>query len=146
MAAPVIEVREEPKTPAVEVVDRLPEGDGRPFPYGHRPEDWVLTSAVPPPPVAPVEPELVPVPRSVFDDDFFKTGRIAPATPSVADTRMPSARGFETPDGVRPVRMQSEPEPAAFVPAEPVVRPFGGTHGAQESDELDIPAFLRRGN
>jgi cell division protein FtsZ len=148
MEAPVFEVRVEQPPPAAEVVEqRLPEGDGRPFPYGHRPEDWVLT------PGPEVEPELVPVPRSVFDDEFFRTGRVAPSAPpppavaSSVDSRMPSARGFETPDAARPLRLQSEPEPQHYVPTEPVVRTFGGGQEHHpESDELDIPAFLRRGH
>ncbi len=147
--APVLEVRQEQPRAAEVVEQRLPERDGRPFPYGHRSEDWVLTPAPEPP--QSVQAELVPVPRSVFDDEFFRTGRVAPTAPPpvppAADNRMPSARGFETPDAVRPFRLQSEPEPTPYVPTEPVVRTFGGgQEHRSESDELDIPAFLRRGH
>ena len=96
------------------------------------------------------EPELVPVPRSVFDDDFFRTGRFPAAAvqPVASEHRMPSARGFDHPDAVRPLRIQSEPEVSGFTSSEPVIRipaTFAGSE-PQESDELDIPAFLRRGN
>ena len=141
-----IEVHE-PK-PAAEVVEQaLPVAEERPFPYARRQEDWALTPSEPAP---TPEPELVPVPRSVFDDDFFRTGRVTASTPPpvVADTRMPSARGFDSPDMVRPMRIQSEPENAPFMPTEPVVRVSAYTQAVEtpETDELDIPAFLRRGH
>jgi len=99
-------------------------------------------------------PELVPVPRSVFDDDFFRPGSRASSVP-VNDGRMPSARGFDSPDGPRSPRVQFaesfEPAAAREVGvAEPVVRAvaFPGAMAPEpvESDELDIPTFLRRGN
>ena len=111
--------------------------------------------AATPPPPAP-EPELRAVPRSVFDDDFFRTRSTEAAAP--ADTRMPSARGFDSPDPPRPLRVQFDDTPAPpartfdaeHAVAEPVVRvpTFSGYAPAEpvESDELDIPAFLRRGN
>ncbi|MGA2897121.1 MAG: cell division protein FtsZ [Acidobacteriaceae bacterium] len=76
----------------------------------------------------PSEPELVPVAASVFDDEFFRTPRVRlrpavepdPADPSVADP------------GTREVRLFAG---ASASPA-----------GPSESDELDIPAFLRRGH
>jgi cell division protein FtsZ len=98
--------------------------------------------------------ELIPVPRSVFDDDFFRASArellAAPPAP-VSDSRMPSARGFDSPDSQRPIRLQYEEshrpgaeskvsEPAVRVPV------FAGSSTPQhtEADELDIPAFLRR--
>jgi cell division protein FtsZ len=91
---------------------------------------------------APVE--LVPVPASVFDDDFF---------------RAPAARGEKAAEAERareathfsaPVRVQQEDirtltddvgESSVRIPA------FGSAAvAAAEPDELDIPAFLRRGN
>ena len=105
-------------------------------------------------PPAPVQ-ELVPVPRSVFDDDFFQSSRrIAAAEEAAAeirpDTRMPSARGFDSPDTPRPLRVQfSEPMATEIGVADPIVRvpAFSGvTSEPAESDELDIPAFLRRGH
>ncbi len=102
-------------------------------------------------------PELVPVPRSVFDDDFFKIPArqmLAPA-PAV-DTRLPSARGFDSPDSVRPLRVQFEDANRAIetilepTVAEPAVRGAAFTSAVvrepAEADELDIPAFLRRGH
>ena len=76
----------------------------------------------------PSEPELVPVAASVFDDEFFRTPRVRlrpavepdPADPSLADP------------GTREVRLFAG---ASASPA-----------GPSESDELDIPAFLRRGH
>jgi len=108
-------------------------------------------------------PELIPVPRSVFDDDFFRarTSEARAAAESDRadraeriDTRMPSARGFDSPDAPRTLRVQLQesnhsPEPAHDYPvAEPSVRNpgFPTMHESSESDELDIPAFLRRGN
>jgi cell division protein FtsZ len=101
-------------------------------------------------------PELIPVPRSVFDDDFFRSaGREGRERASDAqDHRMPSARGFDSPDNQRPLRVQYQEVAHAYEPsseypvAEPKVRvpAFTGTVPAEttESDELDIPAFLRR--
>jgi cell division protein FtsZ len=102
--------------------------------------------------------ELVPVARSVFDDEFFTKPRFLPPADPL-DTRMPSARGFDSPDSTRPLRLhydESPRPPAPAVPAEnfsvadPVMRVpvFANTVPAEpaESDELDIPAFLRRGH
>lgn len=102
-------------------------------------------------------PELIPVPRSVFDDDFFRVpARQLLAQDPVVDTRMPSARGFDSPDAPRPIRMQYEDANRAIESilespvAEPAVRPpaFTGSAAREpaEADELDIPAFLRRGH
>jgi cell division protein FtsZ len=98
------------------------------------------------------EPELIPVPRSVFDDDFFRASARELLSPE--PERMPSARGFDSPDAARPVRLHVEqpgserlPEPAV---AEPIVRvaAFSGSAAREpaDADELDIPAFLRRGH
>ncbi len=117
-----------------------------------------------PPPISFPEPhrqELVPVPRSVFDDDFFRSSawkedarREPEARAEVPDNRMPSARGFDSPDAPRPLRVQFQEsprgpsEPAEYTVAEPSVRvpAFSGVAASEpsESDELDIPAFLRR--
>jgi cell division protein FtsZ len=149
---PVFEVRQTAST--VEVQDRpLPELEERLSGFARRFDEWSLTpngqSAAPaqvPSAVPPTAPELVPVPRSVFDDDFFRTGR-EPATPPPPpmpppEGRMPSARGFDSPDAVRPARLQPEPE------AQPAVRlsQFAPAVEPSETDELDIPAFLRRGH
>ena len=156
--APVaIEVKPEVARPVVEVVSQIqpvapppaPSFEEQPSPYGRRAEDWQLT-----PPHPEHVPELVPVPRSVFDDDFFRTGRVAPSSPPPAptpDTRMPSARGFDSPDSARPLRITQEPDSHPSFPTvpEPSVRvpSFSGyAPETKEADELDIPAFLRRGH
>jgi cell division protein FtsZ len=94
------------------------------------------------------EPELRTVPASVFDDDFFQRPpeRVSPSY-VVADETVRIEVGLR--------------EPAYFSPAENVqpdvpsvdtgVRtPFSGSTSAPvdaaEPDELDIPAFLRRGH
>ena len=103
-------------------------------------------------------PELVPVPRSVFDDDFFRAAAQELREPGGVgqESRMPSARGFDSPDSHRPLRVQYQDASRVFehateyAVAEPVVRtpPFTGVVAAEpaESDELDIPAFLRKGH
>jgi cell division protein FtsZ len=155
-AAPAIEVQPEIAQPMAEVVSQIPQVapppaptfEEQPFPYGRRSEDWQLTPLQQP----EHAPELVPVPRSVFDDDFFRTGRVNAAPPAPApDTRMPSARGFDSPDANRPLRIMPEPEShQSFPPVqEPTVRvpSFSGyAPENKEGDELDIPAFLRRGH
>jgi cell division protein FtsZ len=144
-----------------------------------------VSAAAPPPVVAPVE--LVPVPASVFDDDFFKTPvpRFADATSARAQSSVssvvkptepasapipipvpiPDARHFTGVSDVQLVEVRKLAESSAtgtplarenprenVVGADPVVR--AGTFAAAtlvetelaEPDELDIPAFLRRGN
>jgi cell division protein FtsZ len=108
------------------------------------------------------EAELIPVPRSVFDDDFFRvSARELLAPQHAVETRTPSSRGFDSPDTSRPLRLTYEEptrgheaareavrEPVAV--AEPAVRaPMYSGSPAREpapADELDIPAFLRRGH
>jgi len=103
------------------------------------------------------EPELVPVKASVFDDDFFRA--------SSARGEMISEEGglperFRGPTHVSspvssPVRVQQEEIRSAveeISPVEASVRApsFGGAAmmaaDLAAPDELDIPAFLRRGN
>ena len=140
IAPPVIEVRDAAQKVEVQELP-LPDVTDLHLPQPRRMEGWTLSPAEP-------QPELVPVPRSVFDDDFFRTGRLPSSPP--ADSRMPSARGFDSPDSVRPVRVQQvEPAPQQlYGVAEPALRGTGfpGNAEAPEADELDIPAFLRRGN
>ncbi|WP_263365073.1 cell division protein FtsZ [Edaphobacter bradus] len=86
------------------------------------------------------EPELVPVPASVFDDDFFKVAppRFVPSH-SIDDSVRVEAH-FAAPANVQPEATPVDITPRAA---------FGGAAVAQaepEADELDIPAFLRRGN
>jgi len=106
-------------------------------------------------------PELVPVRASVFDDDFFKT-----PVPRFGD--LPKAEGresmiqrFSAAADVQSEEVRTELSPApmgksvpleASAPIEPMTRTgsfteLAGVEAEQaESDELDIPAFLRRGN
>ena len=93
--------------------------------------------------------ELVPVPASVFDDDFFRAASARETQASAAD------RGREQTYFSAPARVPQEPgrslagegfaaETAVRVPS------YGGgaavSQDHAEPDELDIPAFLRRGN
>ncbi len=98
--------------------------------------------------------ELVPVPRSVFDDDFFRVSAGKAPQGGAAEEWLGG-------DGGRSLRVQySDPERGSVEPAggeraaefgEAVVRVPSSFVAAlapepEESDELDIPAFLRRGN
>jgi cell division protein FtsZ len=90
-------------------------------------------------------PELVPVAASVFDDDFFKSRT---AREEVTEPTMPERYREPAHVGVAAYVHQednrSTVEPSGRVPA------FGGPVAVAtdhaEPDELDIPAFLRRGN
>jgi cell division protein FtsZ len=89
-------------------------------------------------------PELVPVKASVFDDDFFRA----------STSRAELVPGAEPLHSSAPVRVQQEEISSVteeVFPLEASVRvpSFGGGSAAvahPEPDELDIPAFLRRGN
>jgi cell division protein FtsZ len=127
----------------------------------------------PEPPIAPVVerkepvdevepfilPELVPVPASVFDDDFFKASQSRAEVEAVGKVERVET---ELPDRFRepthfspPVHVQHES--VRRIADEPNVGDasvrlpsFGGAVAVPadhvEPDELDIPAFLRRGN
>ena len=105
---------------------------------------------------ASAPPELIPVPASVFDDDFFRSARKARAQEAEAHgpERVPE-RVKEQNHLSAPMRVQPGParSGAEELPgADPVARvpSFGGGIAAApdhtEPDELDIPAFLRRGS
>jgi cell division protein FtsZ len=102
-------------------------------------------------------PELVPVRASVFDDDFFRASSARAEMGSGGNGMeggLPElfrdASHFSAPVRVEKEEIRSVTE--EVFPAEAAVRvPFGGgsvaaTVDHAESDELDIPAFLRRGN
>jgi cell division protein FtsZ len=108
--------------------------------------------------VEPVaQPELIPVPASVFDDDFFRAASPRVEPPAEIDRR---ENGF--PQGAREsthfssaVRVQHEDihgiaEEVAVGDGLIRGQATGGSAvaatNAAEPDELDIPAFLRRGN
>ncbi len=88
------------------------------------------------------EPELVPVPASVFDDEFFTNPLPRMREPQVVD----GSNRFETTHFPASAAVQQD----GVAPDAAVRAPFGGAAVAQaentEADELDIPAFLRRGN
>lgn len=114
------------------------------------------------PPMAPMEAEaeLLPVPASVFDDEFFRatrTGEDADLDTDEFDRMEPAQVRSEARSEAHyaaPGRVQSEESWGAVAEtpvAEVSVRaPLYGGEVAQvgrvEPDELDIPAFLRRGN
>jgi cell division protein FtsZ len=88
------------------------------------------------------EPELLPVPASVFDDDFFRS-----SPPRVAVSHMPN----------EPIRVETGVRETAYFDPNGAVQvsdPTGDTvvhapfsaavRDPAEPDELDIPAFLRR--
>jgi cell division protein FtsZ len=81
-------------------------------------------------PQAQQGPELVPVPASVFDDDFFLRGRRR------SEDQTPAEPAFDAEPQLRTdVRV---PTFGGLAPATEPEQP--------EHDELDIPAFLRRGS
>jgi cell division protein FtsZ len=95
-------------------------------------------------------PELVPVPASVFDDAFFRSAPGSNEAEDDSEEVLPERRRdpnhFSAAGRVQQENVRvSEP-----VVADAVVRgpALGGASTAEEaeSDELDIPAFLRRGN
>ena len=110
---------------------------------------------------APVheQQELVPVRASVFDDDFFRGPKVQPQAVPVS----PTESHYE-PKVVHEVERVASPEPAesiAPIAVAPVAAEDAGTLWPQarvpsfsgyasgesssaESDELDIPAFLRK--
>jgi cell division protein FtsZ len=97
------------------------------------------------------EPELKPVPASVFDDDFFRPRSDHSPQPAARDTPARAKEDYDIPKSLRIQYAEArEASPAASLPEPgPRVPSFAGAtpaSGPQESDELDIPAFLRRGN
>ena len=85
-------------------------------------------------------PGLVPVPASIFDDDFFSAARReserAQEESASADRANP---GHEEQPGTPQLRSEVRvPTFAGLAPAPP--------DQPEETDELDIPAFLRRSN
>ena len=81
----------------------------------------------------PFEPELVPVAASVFDDEFFRTPRVRLRPATMPDLAAPDPA-----------------DPSLAEPGTREVRLFAGASaspaGPSETDELDIPAFLRHGH
>ena len=100
------------------------------------------------------EPQLKPVPASVFDDDFFRPSFLRgsrPAEPPVDAAPARAQEDYEIPKPLRTQYAESRQKATGAAPLEPTVRvpSFAGGQSVvpgADSDELDIPAFLRRGN
>ncbi len=86
-------------------------------------------------------PELIPVPASVFDDDFFRkpNDELRASAPAVSGWPPEPTRDEAVPAAVK-LREEETRWPEAKVLS------FAGYAGdtVRETDELDIPAFLRR--
>ena len=118
-------------------------------------------------------PEPVPARSSVFDDDFFRVSARPLASPEPAEAISPRSAALDTPSDRSDPWAWASPHPVAApvvqrweveAPSEsgrsgqPVrpghasgsfgaaETPLGSENDRAESDELDIPAFLRRGN
>jgi cell division protein FtsZ len=107
------------------------------------PEPERMHGAYVPAASAEPKPELVPVPASVFDDDFFRkpNEELRPgAEPRSWETSRETRDNRET----ESVAAQTEKThwPEAKVPS--FAGYAGGGSSSSEEDELDIPAFLRR--
>jgi cell division protein FtsZ len=104
-----------------------------------------------------VPSELVPVPASVFDDDFFRSSpfrsemnvegeRVQGGLPS----RFKDSTHFSTPVRVQHEEVRDVPEEVSIVETSVRASSFASAATVAvdpaEPDELDIPAFLRRGN
>ena len=107
-------------------------------------------------PVTVSAPErvLVPVPASVFDDDFFRATPRAAFSEEPRAAAQPAARAWETQYTSAVERVQQGEVPGRRGDAGSSEAPVSMAGGARriegpdhpEPDELDIPAFLRRGN
>jgi hypothetical protein len=93
------------------------------------------------------------VAASVFDDEFFRTphARLRPTVePDPNDPNLAEADACDTSFNGSVHRAVSQPAAPEYDPEEPMheVRLFAGASashaGPHETDELDIPAFLRR--
>jgi cell division protein FtsZ len=99
------------------------------------------------------EPELVPVPASVFDDEFFRTTYVRKqaereAMSAVAVAARPVADMETRVDLSGEVESFEYASVGSAAPARMFAGAEAGNHfrgpSAQETDELDIPAFLRK--
>jgi cell division protein FtsZ len=87
------------------------------------------------------KPELVAVPASVFDDDFFRkpNEELRSTAPEARGWAKEHSRELE-PVAAAPQKSETH-WPAAKVPS---FAGYAGGESSSEEDELDIPAFLRR--
>lgn len=98
-------------------------------------------------------PELIPVKASVFDDDFFRSAQ-PPRQEAIPEEGRLAQRFAEVThfSGSGHLQMEDVRVTEEIFPLEASVRApsygSGLTAGVEnvEPDELDIPAFLRRGN
>ena len=108
--------------------------------------------------------ELVPVPASVFDDDFFRASARAEAAATADRSQREPAERYRAPahlsgsprvqpEDIRPGDMpvadgvsQGGSFGGSSFGGPPVSVPTSAQMDQAEPDELDIPAFLRRGN
>ncbi len=89
-------------------------------------------------------PELIPVPASVFDDDFFRAS--TSRTETISEVELTH---FSVSARVQDEEMHSKMEDVFPLEAPARAPSYGSAETAAnhgEPDELDIPAFLRRGN
>ena len=130
------------------------------------PEPERVHGAYVPQAAAEPKPELVPVPASVFDDDFFRKsndelGRAPEARAWEASRETPRETQREAARETRETRESRDAEntheleavgapqkkvetqwPEARIPS--FAGYAGGSSSSSDEDELDIPAFLRR--
>ena len=113
------------------------------------PEPERMHGAYVPSASAEPKPELVPVPASVFDDDFFRKSndelRPTPEPRSwEASRETRESRETESSREVDSIAAQPQKThwPEAKVPS--FAGYAGGGSSSSEEDELDIPAFLRK--
>ena len=113
----------------------LSDADVKPAPVSERRETQAMTNP---------EPELRPVPASVFDDDFFQAPPQRVAASHLPDESVRVEAGLRESAYLEAVENVQLTDSSA----DSIVRaPFGGPGAdAAEPDELDIPAFLRRGH
>ena len=89
-------------------------------------------------------PELIPVPASVFDDDFFRSAPRIRAAEAAGETNAPTMPRPSFSSYANPV------QPREHAIADSSTALYAGAAASSlssgDTDELDIPAFLRRSN
>ncbi len=93
-------------------------------------------------------PELLPVSASVFDDEFFQKGNDELRASSLHSWPSEPSRNATPESSSSPILGMAHESPAAAPFPEPRIPTFAGYagegNGAKSTEELDIPAFLRR--
>jgi cell division protein FtsZ len=99
------------------------------------------------------EPELVPVPASVFDDEFFRTTYVRKQREAAGQRSAVAVAAGPIADEETRVDLSGEVESFEYASVAPTAaRMFAGAEAGnhfkatspEENDELDIPAFLRK--